>query len=81
LPLPLRNKNVVPVVMDNKKIVRETVASRGNTPLSFSIKQFPLMLLAAITVHKVQGLTLPGVIIDDLLAPGYQREGAYVVCS
>jgi hypothetical protein len=76
LPPPLQNRNVVPITLDKPKLV--PFKSRG-AQMSICVQQFPLVLLAAITAHKVQGMTLDGVVIDDLVGPGSQKESAYVV--
>ena len=51
----------------------------GGGEFSFQVFQFPLQLLAAMTIHKVQGLTLEAVIIDQLDGHGSTSQSAYVV--
>ena len=64
---------------DNPKTFNFELPRQQKSTISIRIQQFPLVLLAAITAHKVQGMTLDGVVIDGLLDRGHQRESAYVV--
>ena len=71
------NQNAVPIYQ-----TQATFPIHKKTLYQTTRTQFPLTLAWAVTIHKWQGLTLPGIVIDMTPAKGKFKPGeAYVAFS
>ena len=76
LPVGFQNCDVYPVTCKELKVTRKV---SKDFSLSAMMSQLPLRLQTSMTVHKVQGLTLPAVIVDRLCGAQYRNAMYYVV--
>jgi hypothetical protein len=76
LPVGFQNCDVYPVTCKELKVSRKV---SKDFSISAVMNQVPLRLQTSMTVHKVQGLTLPAVIVDRLCGAQYRNAMYYVV--